>query len=145
MRQDEAGKVLDLAPGLRGLIAPNPGPMTHWGTNTFLIGEREIAIVDPGPVDAAHLDAILAAVRDATVTHILVTHAHLDHSPLAAELSQRTGAPVYAFGDAAAGRSETMARLAAEGLAGGGEGVDTGFTPDISLRDGQPESNQLWP
>lgn len=144
MRQDEAGKVQDLAPGLRGLIAPNPGPMTHWGTNTFLIGEREIAIVDPGPVDAAHLDAILAAVRDATVTHILVTHAHLDHSPLAAELSQRTGAPVYAFGDAAAGRSETMARLAAEGLAGGGEGVDTGFTPDISLRDGEKISGKDW-
>ena len=144
MRQDEAGKVQALAPGLRGLIAPNPGPMTHWGTNTFIIGEGSVAIVDPGPDNAAHLDAILRAVSGEMVTHILVTHAHLDHSPLAKVLSVQTGAPILAFGSVDDGRSETMRRLALDGLAGGGEGVDTSFAPDIRLSDKATVDGEDW-
>ena len=144
MRQDEAGKVQELAPGLRGLIAPNPGPMTHWGTNTFIIGEGSVAVVDPGPDNPAHLDAILKAVKGETVTHILVTHAHLDHSPLASVMSKQTGAPVLAFGTAQDGRSETMKNLALDGLAGGGEGVDTSFRPDIRLSDGETIEGEEW-
>lgn len=144
MRQDEAGKVQELAPGLRGLIAPNPGPMTHWGTNTFIIGEGSVAVVDPGPDNAAHLDAILKAVAGETVTHILVTHAHLDHSPLATAMSNQTGAPILAFGTPEDGRSETMKRLALDRLAGGGEGVDASFRPDTKLNDGETIAGEGW-
>jgi glyoxylase-like metal-dependent hydrolase (beta-lactamase superfamily II) len=144
MRQDEAGKVQELAPGLRGLIAPNPGPMTHWGTNTFIVGEGSVAVVDPGPSSAAHLEAILSAVQGEQVSHILVTHAHLDHSPLATELKARTGAPVLAFGGPEDGRSATMAQLARDGLAGGGEGVDLSFRPDTALSDGETVDGEGW-
>ncbi len=144
MERLEAGIVQELAPGLRGIIAPNPGPMTHWGTNTFLIGEGVIAVIDPGPAIAAHLDAILRATRGETISHILVTHAHLDHAPLARSLSERTGAPVLAFGTAQAGRRPVMEKLVAEGLAGGGEGVDTAFEPGETLVEGDRVEGHGW-
>lgn len=136
MKHLDAGVVQDLAPGLRGIIAPNPGPMTHWGTNTFLLGERQLIVIDPGPASPKHLDAVLGAIGQAEVTHILITHPHLDHSPLAPILATQTEAPVYGFGPPEAGRSPLMATLAEAGLAGGGEGVDTGFRPDKTFADG---------
>jgi len=127
----------DLAPALRRILAPNPSPMTFRGTNTYLLGTREIAVIDPGPDSADHLNAILGALRGGqTITHIVVTHAHLDHSPLARALSAHTKAPVLAFGDAAAGRSDAMKAVIAAGLTSGGEGVDSAFTPDIHLPHG---------
>lgn len=134
-----------LGPGLRRIVAPNPSPMTFRGTNTYLLGTRGLAVIDPGPDIAAHLEAILAALEPGQrITHILVTHAHLDHSPLARRLSQATDAPVLAFGDARAGRSAVMSRLAETGLAGGGEGVDAGFLPDVSLADGAAVTGDGW-
>ncbi|SHH18089.1 MBL fold metallo-hydrolase [Marivita hallyeonensis] len=130
------GEAEEVAPGIRRLVAPNPSPMTFRGTNTYLVGEREVAVIDPGPEDASHLQAILDACAGATVAAILVTHAHVDHSPLAARLKAATGAPIYAFSDATGGRSAVMQHLAATGLVGGGEGVDAGFAPDICLRTG---------
>lgn len=144
MQQTPPGIVQELAPGLRGLIAPNPGPMTHWGTNTFLVGDREVAVIDPGPQGAEHLAAILKALGDGVITHILVTHAHLDHSPLARDLSDKTGAPVLGFGPAAAGRTEVMQGLVANGLVGGGEGVDTRFHPDETVGEGDRISGAGW-
>lgn len=134
-----------LAPGLRRLIAPNPSPMTYWGTNTYLIGEAEVAVIDPGPDDPAHLAAILDAVPPGgRISHVLVTHAHRDHSPGARPLSERTGAKVHAFGPAEAGRSPVMRALAAGGLSGGGEGVDAGFRPDVVLADGDIVEGDGW-
>lgn len=131
------GEVQRLAPGLRVVLAPNPSPMTLNGTNSYILGEGRVAVIDPGPADPGHLAALLAGLAPGeTVSHILVTHAHLDHSPLARPLAEATGAPVLAFGDASAGRSALMERLAAEGGIEGGEGVDAGFTPDIALADG---------
>ena len=136
---------LPLGPGLRRITAPNPSPMTFRGTNTYLLGTRGLAVIDPGPDDPAHLEAILAALRPGQrITHILVTHAHLDHSPLARPLARETGAPVLAFGDARAGRSAVMTRLAAAGLAGGGEGVEAGFAPDATLADGAEVAGDGW-
>lgn len=120
---------------LTRVLAPNPSALTGPGTNTFVLGRRERVVIDPGPDDATHLDAIMAAAGG-QVSHILVTHAHRDHSAGAARLAQMTGAPVLAFGGATAGRSPLMQRLAAQGLVGGGEGLDHGFRPDILLRDG---------
>jgi hydroxyacylglutathione hydrolase len=133
-----------LAPGLRRLIAPNPSPMTERGTNTYLLGRGTLAVIDPGPAIPAHLEAILAALGPGErIGHILVTHSHLDHSPLARPLAEATGAPVLAFGPSTAGRSPAMAALAAAGL-GGGEGVDAGFAPDVTLADGAQVEADDW-
>lgn len=144
MKNRDSGIVQELGPGLRGILAPNPGPMTYWGTNTFLVGDQDVAIIDPGPDEAQHLDAILSATKGAHISHILVTHAHLDHSPLAKRLAQITGAPIYGFGTAEAGRSNTMSQLATEGLSGGGEGVDHSFAPDIAIGDGDCMTTTHW-
>ena len=126
------------------VLAPNAGPMTHWGTNSYILGRGRVAIVDPGPADPDHLAALLAATKGETITHILVTHAHLDHGPLSRDLSQVTGAPIHGFGPPEAGRSPTMQRLAQDGLVGGGEGVDIGFSPDIHLVEGDVVGDDDW-
>ncbi len=134
-----------LEPGLRLLLCPNPSPMTFHGTNTYLLGTGDIAVIDPGPQDDAHLKAILASLTpDQKITHIIVTHSHLDHSPLASVLSSRTGAPIFAFGPATAGRSLVMQKIAAAGLSEGGEGIDHTFTPDICVQDGYVIEGSDW-
>lgn len=134
-----------LAPGLARIVCNNPSPMTYRGTNTYLLGETDLAVIDPGPETPGHLEAILAALGPGQrISHILVTHAHVDHSPLARALAAETGAPVLAFGDWQAGRSPVMQKLAEAGLAGGGEGVDLGFTPDIELADGESVAGEGW-
>lgn len=139
------GVAQDLGGNLRRILAANPSPMTFWGTNTYLLGTRQLAVIDPGPDDPDHLAAILRALGPGqSVSHILITHAHLDHSPLAARLSAETGAPVLAYGDARVGRSPVMQRLAESGLIGGGEGVDTDFTPDLVLCDGEVVTGDGW-
>ena len=130
------GIPLTLAPGLRLVLAPNPSPMTERGTNTWLLGEGAVSVIDPGPDDPAHLRAILAALAPGErITRILVSHSHIDHSPAARPLSQATGAPVLAYGDSAAGRSARMRALDGQPI-GGGEGVDAAFAPDERLPDG---------
>jgi len=134
--ESESG-VLHLAPDLRRLTASNPSPMTFRGTNTYLLGRGEVAVIDPGPDDPAHLAAILAALEgDERVGAILVTHSHLDHSPLARRLGAVTGARVLAAGPSSWGRSAVMERLAAAGAVGGGEGVDHDFAPDDAIAEG---------
>ena len=135
MERPDPGAAIELEPGVRMVLAPNPGPMTHWGTNTWLVGWNRLVVIDPGPLDPAHLDALHRAIGRAMVSHVLVTHAHRDHSPLAERLARGTGSEVYAFGDASSGRNPVMEQLAASGLAGGGEGVDAGFSPDRKLAD----------
>lgn len=139
------GAAIPVAPNLRCVLAPNPSPMTYWGTNTYLLGKTSIAVIDPGPMSEAHLSAILNAVpAGGRITHICVTHAHLDHSPLAVALRDATGAPVLGFGRADAGRSDIMRILAQDGLIGGGEGVDAGFAPDQVLAHSDRISTSEW-
>ena len=141
----EIGLAETLEPGLRRIVAPNPSPMTYRGTNTYLLGENDVTVIDPGPDSPAHLEAILAAIEPGQrISHIIVTHTHLDHSPLARPLAARTGAEVWAFGNATAGRSPVMQGLAEAGLMGGGEGVDHGFRPDHSLADGDMLEGNGW-
>ncbi len=88
----------EVIPGIRRVVAENPGPYTFKGTATFLIGRGDVAIVDPGPADEAHIDAILAAIPGERITHQLITHTHPDHSPGARLIKERTGAATYGFG-----------------------------------------------
>jgi glyoxylase-like metal-dependent hydrolase (beta-lactamase superfamily II) len=134
-----------LAPGLRVVTAPNAGPMTFTGTRSYIVGAGEVAVIDPGPDDPAHLDALAAAlVPGERVAAILVTHAHRDHSAGAAALAARLGAPVLAHGDPGGGRSPAMAALAAAGGLGGGEGIDGGFRPDRRIGEGALVAGPGW-
>jgi glyoxylase-like metal-dependent hydrolase (beta-lactamase superfamily II) len=139
-----AGVAEQLAPNLRRILAPNPSPMTWRGTNTYIIGRGQVALIDPGPAIPAHFDAIMKATKGEVITAILVTHSHTDHSPLARPLHEATGAPVMAYGDCTAGRSEVMADLVARGLTGGGEGIDAGFRPDHILQDNEEITGPDW-
>lgn len=126
-----------LADDLTVITAPNASPMTHTGTRTYLLGRRELAVIDPGPDDAAHLSRILAAVPGgAAISHIFVTHAHRDHSTLAPSLARETGAKIHAF--------DPTRRAPALDNVGGGEGIDHTFKPDIQLTDDAIVENQDW-
>ncbi|TNJ40166.1 MBL fold metallo-hydrolase [Phaeobacter sp. B1627] len=139
------GQPEEVAPGVRRILAPNPSPMTFRGTNTYLVGTTALAVIDPGPDSDQHLEALLSALTPGqSVSHILVSHSHMDHSPLAARLAQETGAPILAFGTAEAGRSAIMTELADQGLVGGGEGIDRAFTCDQTLVDGEIIRGAGW-
>jgi hydroxyacylglutathione hydrolase len=140
------GVVESLAPGIRRVTCANASPMTFTGTQSYIVGEGDVAVIDPGPDNPAHVAALEAALAPGErISHILVTHTHVDHSPNAAALKARTGAPTYAFGPHGAGVTERMARLAAEGAhLGGGEGVDAEFAPDHALADGQTLVGTDW-
>lgn len=124
--------------GVRRILAPNPSPMTGLGTNSYLVGSGGgLVLIDPGPEDLDHLAAVLGALTPGEqVRAIVVTHAHIDHTALVPRMKSATGAPVYAFGPAAAGRSAVMEELFQSGLSSGGEGVDHEFQPDRRLADG---------
>jgi len=129
------GCVEQVAPMLRRVIAENPSKFTYRGTGTYVVGEGDVAVIDPGPVLDSHRDAIAAALDGARVTAICVTHCHADHSPLAAWLAAETGAPTIAFGphpppDPADREAEDAAAVKVE------ESTDFAFTPDVRVADG---------
>ncbi len=132
-----------LAPDLYLVLAPNPSPMTYLGTNSYILGKDRVAVIDPGPDMSDHLHALLDVIGGRPVTHIFVTHSHLDYSPLARPLADVTGASILAFGDSNAGRSAVMATLATTGLAGGGESIDQAFRPESCLADGA-QISEAW-
>ena len=94
----EYGAVDDVSPLIRRVTAENPSVFTFHGTGTYVIGRGEVAVIDPGPAIEAHIDALVEGLKGETITHILITHTHSDHSPGAALLKEHTDAPTYAFG-----------------------------------------------
>jgi glyoxylase-like metal-dependent hydrolase (beta-lactamase superfamily II) len=135
----EPDQVQEVAPGVRAIVADNPGPFTFKGTISYIVGHGQVAIIDPGPDDVAHVAALLDAVRDETVTHIFVTHTHRDHSPAAAKIKDATGAKVLAQGPHKPARplhTGEIRRLDAS--------VDLDFRPDITLADGEIVNGKGW-
>jgi glyoxylase-like metal-dependent hydrolase (beta-lactamase superfamily II) len=131
--------VTEVAPGVRAVVANNPGPFTFKGTMSYIIGRGKVAILDPGPDDDAHIAALLDAVRGETVTHIFVTHTHRDHSPAVPKIKAATGATVLAQGPHRLARplhiGETR-RLDAS--------ADLDFAPDVALADGDVVTGHGW-
>ncbi len=138
--QFEYGRCDQVSPLIRRVIARNPGPFTFTGTGVYIIGSGQVAVIDPGPDLPEHLDALLAALEGETVTHILVTHHHLDHSPLARPLAAATGATIYGR---AAPVDHGEASREPEG-AGLEEGADGRFQPDVEVADGDVFSGPGW-
>jgi glyoxylase-like metal-dependent hydrolase (beta-lactamase superfamily II) len=130
------GQSVPVSPLIRRVTANNPGPFTYLGTGTYIVGRGEVAVVDPGPDDDAHLLALLAALEGERVTAIAITHSHLDHSPLAAPLKARTGATVY-------GRAVDGAHPPIDGPALDDDD-DLVFRPDVTVGDGQTISGPGW-
>jgi len=128
------GEAAPVTPQIRRVVANNPGPFTYFGTGSYIIGHGKVAIVDPGPDDPAHIDALLNAVRNETVTHILVTHTHRDHSPGTKALKAATGATTYGYGP----------HPVREGSPQVEEGGDHDFKPDVVLRDGDVVNGEGW-
>lgn len=120
------GRVDALSAAVRRLVARNPGPFTFRGTNTYIVGRGRVAVIDPGPDLREHRESLRAALAGEEVTHILVTHTHRDHSPLAGWLKAETGAPTFGFGRHGSGRPGEKVE----------EGGDTDFAPDVRLADG---------
>ncbi len=131
-----AGRVDEIAPGLRRVVAPNPGPFAFLGTNTYIVGRGEVAVIDPGPLMDAHFAAITGALAGERLTHIFVTHTHADHSPLAARLKAATGASTYGYGPHGAGKAEQGIQVEEDG--------DTSFNPDHRVRDGERIEGRGW-
>lgn len=134
----EYGRVDMIAPGVRRVIAENPGPFTFTGTGVYILGEGEVAIIDPGPVLPAHINALKAALKGERVAAIFITHHHLDHTPLARPLAEEHGCPIYGYGQPLREEhtGESDVRLEA--------GDDVGFRPDVELKDGDVVNGEGW-
>ena len=136
---------VQLQDGLMRLTAPNPSPMTSTGTNTYILGRKELLIIDPGPNSEVHLRNIMEIIpKNTKVTHILITHSHLDHSALAPKLSKILNAPTLAFGTALDGLSNDMKNICRMGLVSETVGIDTDFVPDHFLKDREKIRSREW-
>jgi glyoxylase-like metal-dependent hydrolase (beta-lactamase superfamily II) len=135
MAESSPGVAQTLEPLVTRVLAPNASPYTHTGTQSFVVGGAgAVAVIDPGPVDDAHLDAILAAVAGRAVAAILCTHTHRDHSPGAAPLAARTGAAI--IGCAPLTMDDPGPRADAA--------CDIDYRPDRVLHDGEAVAGDGW-
>jgi len=126
-----------LTPLIRRVISNNPGPFTFHGTGTYIVGHGKVAIIDAGPDIKSHIDALLDILKHETITHLIVTHTHRDHSPATEFLKKVTGAKTYGFGQHGIG-TRTMLNDVVE------EGADYNFVPDVLIRDGDILDGPGW-
>jgi glyoxylase-like metal-dependent hydrolase (beta-lactamase superfamily II) len=117
-----------VTPLIHRVLANNPGPFTFKGTGVYIVGGKDVAVIDPGPDDPGHVDALKRALAGKNVTHILVTHTHADHSPAAKPLKEWSGAKTYGFGPHGSGKAEEGVTVE--------EGGDRDFVPDVRVKDG---------
>lgn len=123
------GERVAVTPLISRVVANNPGPFTFKGTGVYIVGDKDVAVIDPGPDMPEHVAALKRALAGKRITHILVTHCHNDHSPAAKPLKQWSGAKTYAFGPHGRTRDEFEAKVEAGG--------DMEFMPDIRVKDGE--------
>jgi glyoxylase-like metal-dependent hydrolase (beta-lactamase superfamily II) len=128
------GHLLPRSPLVRRLLAHNPSPFTFTGTGTFVVGQGTVAVIDPGPADPAHIAALLAALKGETVSHILITHTHMDHSPAAPAVQAATGAQI--IGCAPLVLSDDGPRADA--------GFDASYAPDKVMAEGDSIAGPGW-
>lgn len=129
------GESVSVSPTIRRVLARNPSRFTFHGTGTYIVGGADgVAVIDPGPLRADHVDALMRALDGTPVAAILVTHTHLDHSPAARPLKQATGAPTYGFGPHAGGDAAVQVE----------EGADRDFAPDRAVADGDWIEGPGW-
>ncbi|HEX4737934.1 MAG TPA: MBL fold metallo-hydrolase [Allosphingosinicella sp.] len=128
------GRIERPGPLVRRLLAPNPSPFTYTGTQTYIVGEGEVAVIDPGPDIPAHLEALSEALAGERVTAILCTHTHRDHSPASRPLQAATGAPIIGCGPLALEDDGPRADAA----------FDADYRPDRVLADGETLSADGW-
>ncbi|AOO80315.1 MBL fold metallo-hydrolase [Bosea vaviloviae] len=133
------GEIAELSPLVRRVIAGNGGPMTFTGTCTYIVGRGRVAIIDPGPDDPAHVARLLAAVASETVTDIVVTHTHRDHSPAVPAVKAATGARIVGCGLHRAARELALGEANPLDAA-----ADRAYAPDLLMRDGDHVSGPGW-
>jgi glyoxylase-like metal-dependent hydrolase (beta-lactamase superfamily II) len=129
------GEPQRVSPLIRRLVAENPGPFTFRGTGVYIVGQGEVAVIDPGPDDPKHIENLVRALDGERVSHIFVTHSHADHSPAAHPLAERTGAKVYAS-MLPVQATEADVRMEA--------GDDVSFRPDVGVSDGERFVGAGW-
>ncbi|MDB5703615.1 MAG: fold metallo-hydrolase [Sphingomonas bacterium] len=134
MSEQLPGVAEQLEPLVARVLAPNPSPFTYTGTQTHLVGTTDLAVIDPGPDDAFHVEALVRAIAGRPVTAIVITHTHRDHSPASRALKAATGAPIIG-----------CAPLALEDLGPRADAsFDADYVPDRVLADGESVSGQGW-
>ena len=132
----EYGVAAPLSARIQRVVADNPGPFTYTGTGVYIVGDKNVAVIDPGPNTDSHRNALLSALEGRNVTHVLVTHHHIDHSPLAAPLAEQFGCEVYGYGKQVIPPAGGEVRLEA--------GDDLSFKPDVEIRDGEVFEGDGW-
>ncbi|MBY5440777.1 MBL fold metallo-hydrolase [Rhizobium leguminosarum] len=133
------GQAVPVVAGVERVTVNNPGPFTFFGTNSYIVGSSSVAVIDPGPEDEAHYQALMAALGRRAVTHIFVSHTHRDHSPLARRMQAATGAVTVGQGP------HRPARPLRDGeINPFSESSDLSFVPDIALSDGETISGDGW-
>ncbi len=134
----EYGQPMQLAPGVARIVANNPSPFTFKGTNTYLVGTDELALIDPGPDDDAHIDAIMRAAGGRRISHVIITHTHRDHTDGMPKVLAATGAVTCGYGRSVMTPGDV--RMSPSGS----EFIDQSFAPEIVLRAGDKVSGPGW-
>jgi len=132
----EYGEAAQITPRVRRVVADNPGPFTYTGTGVYIIGDKNVAVIDPGPQTPDHMAALDKALEGRVVTHVLVTHHHIDHSPMAGPLAAKHGCKVYGYGKQIKAPQGGEIRLEA--------GDDLTFNPDVNIAHGDIIKGDGW-
>jgi glyoxylase-like metal-dependent hydrolase (beta-lactamase superfamily II) len=140
----EYGVADTVSPLIRRVVAKNPSAFTFKGTGTYIVGRGTVAVIDPGPLLVEHVGALTAALAGETVSHILITHTHADHSPAAAPLKEATGAQTFGFGPHGSGRTRGLDHDPGLGRGPFEEGGDRAFVPDVIMREGDVANGPGW-
>ena len=132
----EYGKCAQLSPLIQRVVADNPGPFTYTGTGVYIVGTKNVAVIDPGTQTPNHIAALKSALQGRKVTHVFITHHHIDHSPLAAPLAEEYGCKVHGYGMQVRPPEGEEFHLEA--------GNDISFKPDVEIRDGDIFKGDGW-